>query len=486
MKRILGLMLLSIILLPMATAQIIPSSESIEIHRAEEVEVGFSIVNSYNTTLFFTINVPYVSGWGINVTQQSGIIAPQQAIYIRIVIKAPDSYGNTQFDLNFEVNTYTTTGQMSSYVYKLHVIFLSPSKFLFFFEIPWPESWGYWGDFLNEVLTWAIITGILYLLFPLFKRVVKLTKTEIDDILLDIFHKPVVIWVITYGLTSAFLTLPFLSSYYGIIFQIYEIIVIIIVTWVVYRIFRELVIRYLFHLSRGKKGDLENVLIPILEKLGIVTIGFIGFAMILQVLGVNVSLLLASMGVIGIILGFAAQETLGNFFSGIHILADKAFRIGDIIMLENDEGVYRVLDVGVRSTRLYELFTNTVVFVPNSKLASQNIINFNRPDSRMKIRVDVSVSYGSDVKKVIETLKDIAYSHPHILKGGEYDPVVIFREFGNSSLNFSLYVWVEDIMDQWNVGSELREEIVNRFRERGIEIPYPQVDVHIKPVKSAR
>jgi len=486
MKKFLAIFLLLLVLLPVATAQIIPTSDKIEIHRAEEMNVGFSIINPSNTTLFFTIDAPTVSGWVINLTPSSGVIGAEGSQYVNIRIKAPDVYGNDQFDLHFVVTTYNSNGIVSTYTYTLHVTFLSPSKFLFFFEIPWPESWGYWGNFLNEILTWAIITALLYVLFPIFKRIVKITKTEIDDILLDIFHKPLVIWVITYGLTSAFLTLPFLSEYYNIIFQIYRIIVILIVTWIVYRIFREVVIKYLFHLSKGKKGDLENVLIPILEKLGIVTIGFIGFAMILQVLGVNISLLLASMGIIGIILGFAAQETLGNFFSGLHILADKAFRIGDIIMLENDEGVYRVLDVGIRSTRLYELFSNTVVFVPNSKLASQNIINFNRPDSRMKIRVDISVSYGSDVKKVIRVLKDIAHSNPHIMKGEKYEPIVIFNGFGSSSLNFSLYVWVEDIMDQWDVASKLREEIVNTFRKEGIEIPYPQMDVHIKPVKSAK
>jgi len=486
MRRFLALLLLLFVLLPVATAQIIPASDRIEIHRAEEINVGFSILNPSNTTLFFTIDVPKVSGWVINLTPPNGVIGPEGSTYVNIRIKAPDVYGNTRFDLNFVVTTYNSKGMVASYTYTLHVIYLSPSKFLFFFEIPWPESWGYWGNFLNEILTWAIVTAILYILFPIFKKIVKITKTEIDDILLDIFHKPIVIWVVAYGLTSAILTLPFMSDYYNIVFQIYNIMVILIVTWIVYRIFREIVIKYLFHLSKGKKGDLENVLIPILEKLGIVTIGFIGFAMILQVLGVNVSLLLASMGIMGIILGLAAQQTLGNFFSGLHILADKAFRIGDIIMLENDEGVYRVMDVGIRSTRLYELFSNTVVFVPNSKLASQNIINFNRPDSRMKIRVDVSVSYGSDVKKVIRVLKDIAYSNPHIMKGEKYEPMVIFRGFGSSSLNFSLYVWVEDIMDQWDVASRLREEIVNTFRKEGIEIPYPQMDVHIKPVKSAK
>jgi len=289
--------------------------------------------------------------------------------------------------------------------------------------------------------------------------------------------------VIVYGITTALLVIPPLSSIFWLIIEIYNIIVVIIVTWISYRFFKDIIIYYLFHLSRGRKGDLENVLVPILEKLGIVSIGTLGGLMVLQVMGVNVGVLLASVGIAGVILGLAAQQTLGNFFSGLNILLDKAFRIGDIIMLENDEGVYKVMDVGIRSTRLYELFTNTVVFVPNSKLSNTNIINFNRPNNKMKIRIDVGVSYGSDVKKVIETLKEIAYSHPKVIKGEEYEPAVIFREFGSSSLNFSLYIWIDNVMEQWEVPSEIREKIVEVFRERGIEIPFPQVDVHIKPLR---
>ncbi len=481
MKRAMVILLLIIVLLPSAYAQILPSSGNATLRGGEEITLNFSIVNPQNETVFFTINYDVPYGWKLNVTPTSGIVRPGSFQMVSVVIRAPKSYGVSDFHIPLYVELYNENGEIGKYVYNVHISYLSTPFYLF--DIPWPESWGYWGTFLNVIITWVIITLILYILFPYLKKISKLTKTKIDDTIVEILHKPATIWVIIYGITTALLTLPPLSWSFWIVIEVYNIFVVIIVTWISYRIFKDIIIYYLFHLSRTKKGDLENVLIPILEKLGIVTIGTLGGLMVLQVMGVNVGVLLASVGIAGVILGLAAQQTLGNFFSGLHILVDKAFRIGDIIMLENDDGVYKVLDVGVRSTRLYELFTNTVVFVPNSKLASQNIINFNRPNNKMKIRIDVSVSYGSDVSKVIKTLKEIAYSHPKVLKGENYEPVVIFREFGSSSLNFSLYIWIDNVMEQWEVPSEIRERIVEVFRKEGIEIPFPQVDVHIKPLR---
>jgi len=481
MKKLLVIAFLVFVLVPSAYAQILPSSGNVTLRGGEEIVVNFTIVNTKNESIFYTINYNAPYGWKMNVTPSSGVIIGGKFQTINVHLYAPKSYGVSDFNLPIHVLLYDENGKIGEYVYNLHVSYLSTPFYLF--EIPWPESWGYWGTFLNVIITWVIITLALYILFPYLKKISELTKTKVDDIVVEIFHKPVTVWVIVYGITTALLVIPPLSSIFWLIIEIYNIIVVIIVTWISYRFFKDIIIYYLFHLSRGRKGDLENVLVPILEKLGIVSIGTLGGLMVLQVMGVNVGVLLASVGIAGVILGLAAQQTLGNFFSGLNILLDKAFRIGDIIMLENDEGVYKVMDVGIRSTRLYELFTNTVVFVPNSKLSNTNIINFNRPNNKMKIRIDVGVSYGSDVKKVIETLKEIAYSHPKVMKGEEYEPAVIFREFGSSSLNFSLYIWIDNVMEQWEVPSEIREKIVEVFRERGIEIPFPQVDVHIKPLR---
>jgi MscS family membrane protein len=480
MKKLLALVLLAIILAPAITAELIPTHEEIEIGRGERTNVGFTVVNERNETVFFTVSFSYVKDWYINVTPQSGVIFGHASKIVNVEIRAPETYGNKEFDLEMEIRMYNKSGYIGSYFYNLHIIYISQSKFLFFFDISWPASIGYWGDFLNVVLTWLVITAILYFLFPLIKRVTKFTKNKLDDILLEILKRPVPIWVIAYGVTDATLTLPFLSDYYDLVIIFYNVIVVIIITWISYRFFREVIIRYMLNLSKNKGGDLDSVLIPILEKLGIVLIGTLGGLMVLQVMGINVGVLVASLGIAVIILGLAAQQTLGNFFSGIHILLDKAFKIGDTIMLEGDEGVYKVLDVGIRSTRLYEVFSNTVVFVPNSILASKKIINLNKPNNRMKIQISVGVSYDSDVHKVMRVLRDIAYSNPYVLKGGEFEPVVVFSDFGNSSLNFNMYVWVGDVMEQWGVASMLRQQIIDRFREEGIEIPYQKVDVYIK------
>ncbi len=481
MKKLVIIALLVFVVLPSAYAQVLPPSGSATIRGGEQATLNFSVINMKNETVFFTINYQTPNGWKIDIIPNSGVISPMSSKLVTIKIYAPKSYGVKEFKIPVKVTLYDENGKIGEYSYTLHISYLSTPYYIF--DIPWPESWGYWATFLNVIITWIFITIILYIVFPYIKKITQITKTRVDDVLVDILHKPVTFWVIIYGITTAVLTIPPLSWTFSTIIEIYNIIVVIIVTWISYKIFKDIIIYYLFHLSRTRKGDLENVLIPILEKLGVVTIGSLGGLMVLQVMGVNVGVLLASVGIAGVILGLAAQQTLGNFFSGLHILVDKAFRIGDIIMLENDDGVYKVLDVGLRSTRLYELFSNTVVFIPNSKLANTNIINFNRPNNKMKIRIDVSVSYGSDVEKVIKTLKEIALSHPKVLRGGKYEPSVIFREFGSSSLNFSLYIWIDDVMEQWEVPSEIRERIVEVFRERGIEIPFPQLDVHIKPLR---
>jgi MscS family membrane protein len=479
MKRIAVILLLLVVLLPSAYAQVLPTAGDVSLRGGESATLNFSIVNPRNETVFFVINYEVPTGWKVNINPDSGVINSDSSQLIAIHIKAPLSYGVKDFKIPVKISMYDQRGEVANYNYTLHISYLSTPFYIF--DIPWPESWGYWDTFLNVLITWLFITLILYLIFPYIKKVTNLTKTRVDNIIVDILHKPITLWVIFYGITTAILTIPPLSWMFSMVIEIYNILVIILVTWISYRFFKDIIIYYLFHLSRTRKGDLENVLIPILEKIGVVTIGSLGGLMILQVMGVNVGVLLASVGIAGVILGLAAQQTLGNFFSGLHILIDRAFRIGDIIMLENDDGVYKVMDVGVRSTRLYELFSNTVVFIPNSKLASTNIINFNRPNNKMKIRIDVSVSYGSDVSKVIKTLKEIALSHPKVLRGGKYEPAVIFREFGSSSLNFSLYIWIDDVMEQWEVPSEIREKIVEVFRKEGIEIPFPQLDIHIKP-----
>jgi small-conductance mechanosensitive channel len=193
----------------------------------------------------------------------------------------------------------------------------------------------------------------------------------------------------------------------------------------------------------------------------------------LSVIGVEITALLAGAGVFGLVIAFAAQDTLSNFFSGLHLLLDRPFHIGDVILLESGE-YCRVEGVGMRSTKLYSLFDHELIVLPNNMIANQRIINIVRPDMKIKNRVEVGVAYGSDVEKVKRILYDAAANHPHVVMDDGFEPLVRFTGFGDSSLDFLLIFSVDDVMNQWKTRSDIVSEIDRRFRAEGVTIPFPQ------------
>ncbi len=460
-------------------AQVYPNTFSKSVDGGSTVELHFAVFNDRNTTLFYSVHTPEPAEWKIVASPTSGILHPGSAASVVLKITAPKASLHVDWDFDVQVELYNSSGLVEVKHVVLHMHLNIKAIGMLYFQIPFPEEWGYWGSFLNAVIFWALIGVIVFAFFSIMKRAVSYTKTRLDDILLEILHTPVTLWVIVYGVFNASLMFPLSNQIFSYIYLIYSIITIIIVTWLIYRVYRRVIIRYAF-IYRGKLGKMEGAIISALDKVGVFTILSIGGIMLLQAVGIDVTVLLASMGILGIILGFAAQDTIGNFFSGIHILLDRSIEVGDYILLENDENVYLVKDVGLRSTKLYDIFANTIIFIPNNIIANHKIINLSRPNDKLKLRVDVGVSYGADVGEVRRALYEVALENEHVMKDGDYRPVVIFREFGESSLNFRLYIWIDDLKDQWEVQSEIREAIVNKFRERGIEIPFPQVDVHIK------
>ncbi|NPA74485.1 MAG: mechanosensitive ion channel [Euryarchaeota archaeon] len=464
---------------PGVYGQVYPESFEKSINGGTSYEFHFAVFNDKNCTLFYSIILPDEGEWGMTANPVSGILNPGDARDITLKLDAPKASLHENWVFDIKVEFYNTTGLVEVNYVTLHIHLNARAFELLYFTIPFPESWGYWGNFLNIVIFWAVVGLVIYLVFSALKRLVQMTKTKVDDILLQILHTPVTIWVISYGIFNSSLVFPLSNRVFSYIYLVYNIVTIIIITWIIYRIYRRLIIHYAF-IYRGKLGRMEGAIISALDKLGVFTILSIGGIMLLQAVGIDVTVLLASMGILGIILGFAAQDTIGNFFSGIHILLDRSIEVGDYILLENDENVYLVKDVGLRSTKLYDLFANTLIFLPNNIIANHKIINLSRPNSKLKLRVDVGVSYGADIEKVKKALLEVALENEHVMKDDKYKPAVIFHSFGESSLNFRLYLWIDDLKDQWEVQSEIRSQIVNKFRELGIEIPFPQVDVHIK------
>lgn len=205
-----------------------------------------------------------------------------------------------------------------------------------------------------------------------------------------------------------------------------------------------------------------------------ITLGVIGGLLILNALTIPITPLLTTLGVAGLATALALQDTLSNFFAGFYLLADRPIRAGDFIKLDTGHEGY-VLDVGWRTTKLRTL-PNTVVVLPNSKLSQSIITNYSLPEGRMGASLKVSVAYDSDIDRVEQVLHDILEEAKAEIPTLLADPppgVAFSPGFGEWSLDFTLAFQIAQYVDQFRVQNELRKRIYRRFRDEGIEFPFP-------------
>jgi len=201
------------------------------------------------------------------------------------------------------------------------------------------------------------------------------------------------------------------------------------------------------------------------------TILLIGMLVTLDSLGVQITPLLTALGVGGLAVALALQDTLSNLFAGVHLLADKPIRVGDYVKIADTIEGY-VVDVGWRSTRV-RMLQHNVVIVPNKRVAESIIINYDMPERRMGMLLPVSVGYGNDPDRVEQVLVDEAHKAAGEVAGllPEPAPMARLTGFGSYSLDFTLSCQVASFVDQYIVQHELRKRILRRFRAEGIQIP---------------
>lgn len=202
----------------------------------------------------------------------------------------------------------------------------------------------------------------------------------------------------------------------------------------------------------------------------------VGSIIILQSAGIDISTIGLIAGGLGIGIGFGLQNITDNFISGIVILFEKPIKVGDRIEIGDIEG--DVINIAVRATTI-QTNDNISIIVPNSQFISSQVINWSHNDRSIRYRIPVGVSYNEDPDQIRSILLAVANDSPHVLK--EPIPMVLFTEYGDSSLNFELAVWTQTHTDKPKIlKSELYFEIFSRFKKQSIEIPFPQRDLHIR------
>jgi small-conductance mechanosensitive channel len=206
---------------------------------------------------------------------------------------------------------------------------------------------------------------------------------------------------------------------------------------------------------------------------------FIGAAIALQNAGIDLSALAIFAGAVGVGLGFGLQDIARNFVSGIIILLERPIQIGDRVEVDKVAG--QVREIRARSTTVLTN-DNIAMIVPNAKFIESTITNWSHDDPKVRFRIPVGVAYGSNVEKVCSLLLEVAREHPQAL--ADPAPVVFFSGFGESSLDFELGVWSEEMSCRpRRFRSDLNFAIERKLREAGIEIPFPQRDVHIRTAR---
>jgi small-conductance mechanosensitive channel len=205
----------------------------------------------------------------------------------------------------------------------------------------------------------------------------------------------------------------------------------------------------------------------------------------LEVIGINLSGLAVVFGFLSVGIGFGLQNVTSNFVAGLIVLFERPIKVGDRVIVGDTEG--DVTAINLRSTTIRSL-NNVSIIVPNSQFISQNVINWSYGDRKVRLDIEVGVSYSSDLDTVLRCLLEVAEECPAVLK--EPKPDVLHNGFGDSAWNMRLRCWVADPKGHQVVRSDLNCAIVRKFNENGVEIPFPQRDLHVRssvpvPVESS-
>ena len=335
--------------------------------------------------------------------------------------------------------------------------------------------------YLQPVLKTAGVLVAAFILYTIIKRIIFLVEKKKhqngslkgDTSVLEIIKKLLFLAVVV--VTGSYLIRMYQIQVVERVF--YSLIILLVAIPV--KDFFPVAIRYFKHnLVHKTDTKIDDIVFDLLNRfIGVITIA-IAIVLALDILGVNVMPFIAGAGVAGIAIGFAAKDTLSNLIAGVLLILDRPFEINDRIEVwsapSGSASWGDVIDIGIRATKI-RTTDNIIIIIPNNEIMKRDIVNYTLLSSRIRVRINIGVAYDADIEKAKKVIIGVANSLEWVMQDPE--PKVVVRNFGESSIDLQLRVWIKNARKRMDTISYIMDRVKSVFDEEGVEIPYPRRDI---------
>ena len=338
--------------------------------------------------------------------------------------------------------------------------------------------WQYLLFSVTFVLSFIVGKLVYYVLKHRLQAIAKKTHNRLDDILIRILQGPLVLAIVLIGLMVGldFLTMPLEVA--GFVDTVLSVLISVTILWFIIRFVDVLIDEYMHPFAKKTETKLDEQLVPVIKKVLKALIIIFGIISIASNFGYDITAMITGLGIGGIAIALAAQDTLGNMFGGLSIFMDRPFAIGDRVKI--DGNIYGdVVDVGLRSSKIKNL-DNNIIIIPNSVLSKSIVENYVRPTKKIKQSFELGLTYGTKPEKVEEAVKIIKRSITSVEGVADDEPLVWFTKFGDFSLNLLCIYWIKSLNYWGTTKHEINLKILKGLNKAGIEIAYPTQTLHLE------
>jgi small-conductance mechanosensitive channel len=303
------------------------------------------------------------------------------------------------------------------------------------------------------------------------------TETKYDDEFVKRIRSPIFLSIFVIGIQFGTLRLTFIDVMVKQwLNQIYSAIYVVAATIIVWRLLDVFIEYYQEEVEPERDINQTDTLLILLHRVGRVLIITISLIMLLSINNINVNALIAALGVGGLAISLAAQDTLSNVIAGVMIMIDQPFRVGDRIEIQGLGTWGDVVDIGLRTTRI-RTRDNRLVIIPNNNISTDQVVNYTYPDPQYRIQIEIGVGYGQDIEKVRQIIIDAVSKVDGVLQDKPVD--ALYVEMGPSAMTFRVRWWIESFVDTRRMFDSVNTALQQALDEAKIDMPFDTLDVRL-------